>query len=91
MVTKKVFYECGFCKRLYEDENQAVACESHHEALTELKVIDQIDVADEAGALFPGKLLLKHDKSDDQLGEYTLSRTCSVTDFYHTEEPWFQA
>ena len=30
MATKKIFYECGFCKRLYDEEGQASECETHH-------------------------------------------------------------
>ncbi len=91
MATQRVFYECRFCKRLYDEEAQAVECEAHHEELSELSVIDGIDVNTDAHEVFPAKVLLKHNIHEDQLAEYTLVRQGSSMDFYQADEQWHQA
>ena len=84
MAIQKVFYECGFCKRLYDEEAQAIECERHHAELSELKVIDSFDTDGNSDDLFPGKILLKHDKNEEQIAEYKLKRKGRVIDFYQS-------
>jgi len=44
MAKQKIFYECEFCNRLFDEEGQATECETHHAEMVHLKVIDCIDV-----------------------------------------------
>ena len=90
MAKQKIFYECGFCKRLYDEESQATECETHHTEM-HLKVIDCIDVNVDTNDLFPEKILLKNDQGDDHLAEYKLSRQGCSADFYQSEEQWNQS
>ena len=93
MAKQKIFYECGFCKRLYDEEEQATECEKHHIEMDHLKVIDCANVNIDSNDLFPEKLLVKNDQSDDHLAEYKLSRQGSIADFYQSEEQsqWCQS
>ncbi len=90
MATKKTYWECGFCKRLYDEEDQASECETHHTEMTHLRVIDCVDINADSNDLFPGKILLKNDHGDDQLAEYKLSTQGAIADFYKSEEQWHQ-
>ena len=90
MAKQKIFYECGFCKRLYDEESQATECETHHTEM-HLKVIDCIDVNVDTNDLFPERILLKNDQGDDHLAEYKLSRQGCIADFYQSEEQWNQS
>ncbi len=90
MARQKIFYECGFCKRLYDEESQATECETLHIEM-HLKVIDCIDVNVDTNDLFPEKILLKNDQGDDHLAEYKLSRQGCLADFYQSEERWSQS
>ena len=93
MARQKVFYECAFCKRLYDEERQATECETHHNEMAHLKVIDCVNVNIDSHDLFPEKILLKNDQGDDHLAEYTLSKRGSIADFYQSEEQseWYQS
>jgi len=86
MATQKIFYECSFCTRLYDKEDQAVECEKHHSDMDHLKVIDCAQVNVDSNDLFPKKLLVKNDQGDSHLAEYTLSRQGSTAEFYHSDE-----
>ena len=92
MAKQKVFYECGFCKRLYDKEEQATECETHHTEF-HLKVIDCASANIDSHDLFPEKILLKNDQGDDRLAEYKLSKQGSISDFYQSEEQsqWYQS
>lgn len=85
MAKQKIFYECGFCKRLYDEESQATECETHHTEM-HLKVIDCANVNIDSNDLFPEKILLKNDQGDDHLAEYKLTKQGLIADFYQSEE-----
>jgi len=93
MANQKIFYECGFCKRLYDKEEQATECETHHNEMDHLKVIDCANANIDSHDLFPEKILLKNDHDDNHLAEYKLSRQGSIADFYQSEEQsqWYQS
>lgn len=88
MATKKTYWECSFCKRLYDEEGQAAECERHHAELSGLKVIDCVELADDPKGPFPGKILLKNVQDEGLLAEYTLTRQGAVADFYQAGEQW---
>jgi hypothetical protein len=87
MATKKTYWECDFCKRLYDDEGQVSECEKHH-TMSHLTVIDLANANVDSNDLFPEKILLKNEHDDDHLAEYKLSRQGSIADFYQSEEQW---
>ncbi len=93
MARQRIFYECVFCNRLYDEEEQATECETHHNEMGHLKVIDCANANVDSHDLFPEKLLLKNDQGDGQLAEYTLSKQGSIADFYQSEEQsqWHQS
>jgi len=88
MATKKTYWECAFCKRLYDDEGQVSECEKHHTAMSHLTVIDLANANVDSNDLFPEKVLVKNEHDDDRLAEYKLSRQGSIADFYQSEEQW---
>ena len=92
MARQKIFYECSFCRRLYDEEDRAAECEKHHDEMDHLKVVDCVNVNTDSNDLFPEKILLKNDQSDDQLAEFKLSRQGSIADFYQSEDQsqWYQ-
>ncbi len=67
MARQRIFHECVFCHRLYDEEEQATECETHHNEMGHLKVIDCANVNVDSHDLFPEKLLLKNDQGDGQL------------------------
>jgi len=86
MARQRIFYECVFCNRLYDEEERATECETHHNEMGHLKVIDCANANVDSHDLFPEKLLLKNDQGDGQLAEYKLSKQGSIADFYQSEE-----
>ena len=88
MATKKTYWECDFCKRLFDDEGQVSECEKQHTEMSHLKVIDCVNVNVDSNDLFPEKILLKNEQDDDHLAEYKLSRQGFIADFYQSEEQW---
>jgi len=93
MAKQKIFYECGFCRRLYEEEGKATECEKHHNEMDHLKVIDCANVNIDSNDLFPEKILLQNKQGDDHLAEYKLSKQGSIADFYQSDEQsqWYQS
>jgi hypothetical protein len=93
MARQRIFYECVFCNRLYDEEEQATECETHHNEMGHLKVIDCANANVDSHDLFPEKLLLKNDQGDGQLAEYKLSKQGSIADFYQSEDQsqWHQS
>jgi len=86
MARQKIFYECDFCLRLYDEEGEATECEKHHVEMNHLKVIDCVNVNVDSNDLFPEKILLQNDLDNGHLAEYTLSKQGSIADFYQSEE-----
>ena len=86
MATQRTYWECSFCKRLFDDESQASACEEHHDNMSQFKVIDGSD----SDGIFPERVLLKSLHDDEQLAEYTLSRKGTVAELYQTKDAQWQ-
>lgn len=90
MATQRTFWECSFCKTLFDDEAQAAECETHHAALSHLQVIDCDNVNADADDLFPEKILLRSEQCDDLVAEYKLKRQGTTAEFYQSDEKWCQ-
>lgn len=88
MATKKTYWECDFCKRLYEDDGQVAECETHHTTMSHLVVIDGVYANPDANDLFPERLLLKNERDNEHLAEYKLSRQSSIAEVHQSEESW---
>ncbi|MCP4451768.1 MAG: hypothetical protein GY809_09930 [Planctomycetes bacterium] len=86
MATQKIFYECSVCKRLYDKEEPAIECETHHNDMAHLKVVDCVNVNVDSNDLFPEKILLKNEQGEDHLAEYKLSRQGAIADFYQSDD-----
>ncbi len=86
MARQKIFYECDFCQRLYDEEVDATECERHHAEMDHLKVIDCANVNIDSNDFFPEKILLQNDQDNGHLAEYILSKQGSISDFYRSEE-----
>lgn len=86
MATQRTYWECRFCKRLFDDESQATTCEEHHDNMSQFQVIDGSD----SDGTFPEKVVLKSLQDDEQLAEYKLSRKGTVTEFYQAEDMRWQ-
>jgi hypothetical protein len=93
MATQKIFYECSVCKQLYDKEDSADQCETRHNDMAYLKVVDCVNVNMDSKDLFPEKILLKNVQGDDHLAEYKLSQQGPVSDFYQSDDQsqWYQS
>jgi hypothetical protein len=88
MATKKTYWECGYCKRLFDEEEHASQCEQHHAGMAHMQVIDSVDA--EPDGPFPEKILLRNDREQSHLAEYALSKQGPVADFYQSQDHWSQ-
>lgn len=93
MATQKIFYECSVCKQLYDEEEPAVECETHHDDMAHLQVVDCVNVNMDSSDLFPEKILLRNDHGDDHLAEYKLHRQGLISEFYQSDNQsqWYQS
>ena len=91
MATQKIYWECNTCRRLYDEQDQATACEEHHAELAKLKDIDFMDTDAAKDTTFPEKILLQDPQRSEVLAEYQFCRAGALADFYQSEAYWHEA
>ena len=90
MATQKIYWECNTCKRLYDEQDQAKACEQHHAELADIKIVDYMDTDADANTTFPEKILLQDPQRDGVLAEYQFCQEGDLSQFYQNGNYFYQ-
>ncbi len=90
MATQKIYWECNTCKRLYDEQEQAKACEAHHAELSDIKIVDYLDTDAARDSSFPEKILLQDPQQGEVLAEYQFCREGAVSEFYQPDAYWHE-
>lgn len=90
MATQKIYWECNTCKRLYDEQEQAKACEVHHAELSDVKIVDYMDTDAHQDTTFPEKILLQDPQREGVLAEYQFCQEGDLRQFYQNGDYFYQ-